>query len=71
MPKLFVDEPTATAEVQQGTLMIHNAPPALVVIIDEVLGDGDFMGTSLEDGTRTQWASDQFTPFKGRLALEQ
>lgn len=54
-----------------GVLMIHKEDPPLVVQITEVLPSGDFMGTSFEDGVHIEWAADEFTPFIGKLVLEQ
>ena len=51
--------------------MIHNEAPPLVVMVTEVMPSGDFMGTSLEEGTHIEWAIEEFKPFIGKLTLEQ
>lgn len=58
--------------LKKGALMIHNEPPAMVVIVDEVEADGiGFFGTDLETGTRISYAVSEFAPFIGKLTLEQ
>lgn len=71
MPILqVVSADQAIPVLRQGTLMIHNEEPPMIVIVDEVV-DGGFWGVSLEDGQRIEWDVNQFCPFIGKLTLEQ
>lgn len=71
MARMVVDSVSEDIAVLPGTLMIHKEPPSLVVIIDDLLDDGDFMGTSVESGHRMQWIGHEFNVFRGKLVLEQ
>jgi len=61
----------AAPQLKPGVLMIHNEPPAMIVVVSEVKDDLGFMGTDLQDGTHMEWDVSQFTPFIGKLTLEQ
>jgi hypothetical protein len=71
MAKMVVDGISEDVVVLPGVLMIHKEPPALIVIVDDLLDDGDFMGTSIESGHRMQWIGHEFSIFRGKLTLEQ
>lgn len=73
MAKMTVDSGVRLPPaLESGTLMIHNDLPPMVVIVDEVLEDGlSFFGTSLDTGYRIEYDASQFTPFIGKLTLEQ
>jgi hypothetical protein len=59
-------------KLAQGTLMVHNEEPPMVVIVDEVVGFGEgFFGTDLETGVRIEYDTEQFKPFIGKITLEQ
>lgn len=62
----------AAPDLHPGVLMILKEPPAMVCVVDEVTDGGEgFYGTDLETGTRIEYATELFTPFIGKLTLEQ
>lgn len=72
MGRLTVDnEVQLIPQVAQGVLMIHKEPPAMVVVVTEVKDELGFWGADIQDGTYMEWDATQFTPFIGKLTLEQ
>lgn len=59
-------------ELKQGTLMLFNEEPPMVVVATGPAYDGAFPGTCLDDGIHLEaWNLEQFTVFKGTLSLTQ
>lgn len=72
MAKMFVEtDMKELPPIMNGTLMIHNEPPAMVVMATGIVIGDEFPGVSLEDGVYgEQWISTEFRVFEGKLTLE-
>lgn len=77
MTKPFINiqtNSTLTKEMEIGTLMIHNEPPAMVVQVTALDGEqaGDFTGTVLDTGVHlNSFIRSEFTFFEGSITLTQ
>lgn len=63
-----------TKEMEVGSLMIHNEPPAMVVQVTSLEGEqaGDFTGTVLDTGVHlNSFIRSEFTMFEGSITLTQ
>lgn len=74
-PRLHIETTSdLTREMEPGTLMIHNEPPAMIVIVTATDGEqvGDFTGTVLDTGVHlNSFIKSEFTFFEGTLTLTQ
>jgi hypothetical protein len=63
-----------TKEMEVGTLMIHNEPPAMIVLVTDIEGEqaGDFTGTVVDTGVHlNSFMKAEFGFFEGSLTLTQ
>lgn len=60
-------------DILPGTLMEHNDPPSMVVMVTGVPEGKSFSGVCLNDGhyASNDWAFDEFHIFRGQLTLSQ
>ena len=73
MPKLTVNSQQKTLpSVGQGVLMIHQDPPAFLVLATGPVRGDEFPGVALESGAYgEQWIVTEFQVFDGSITLEQ
>lgn len=63
-----------TKVVEVGSLVVHNEPPAMIVLVTSLEGEqaGDFTGTVLDTGVHlNSFISSEFTLFEGSITLTQ
>ena len=63
-----------TKVVEVGSLVVHNEPPAMIVLVTSLEGEqaGDFTGTVLDTGVHlNSWIASEFTLFEGSITLTQ
>jgi hypothetical protein len=63
-----------TKVMEVGSLMVHNEPPAMVVLVTSLEGEqaGDFTGTVLDTGVHLDsFIPAEFTLFEGSITLTQ
>ncbi len=63
-----------TKVMEVGSLMVHNEPPAMIVLVTSLEGEqaGDFTGTVLDTGVHlNSWIASGFTLFEGSITLTQ
>jgi hypothetical protein len=74
-PFISIDSRNDLTKVMEvGSLMVHNEPPAMVVLVTELTGEqaGDFTGTVLDTGVHlNSFISSEFTLFEGSITLTQ
>jgi hypothetical protein len=73
-PRVTVDTlQMEDAVVEQGTLMEHNSPPSMLVMVTGHADDDFFSGVCLEDGVYLEegWQSSEFHLFRGSVRLTQ
>ena len=63
-----------TKVVEVGSLVVHNEPPAMIVLVTSLEGEqaGDFTGTVIDTGVHlNSFISSEFTLFEGSITLTQ
>ena len=63
-----------TKVMEVGSLMVHNEPPAMIVLVTSLEGEqaGDFTGTVLDSGVHlNSFIPEEFTLFEGSITLTQ
>lgn len=72
-PNMFVNSVAQQDElVIVGTIMEHNDPPALLVMVTGVNSDGSFAGVQLDKGIHLdEWEPKEFHIFRGEVTLSQ
>jgi hypothetical protein len=74
-PFISIDQQkNLTKEMEIGSLMVHNEPPAMVVLVTALEGEqaGDFTGAVLDTGVHlNSFIGSEFTLFEGSITLTQ
>lgn len=72
MAKLIIDtDMKIIPPIQNGTIMIHNDQPPMVVMATGIVIGDEFPGVDLETGNYgDQWISTEFRVFEGKITLE-
>ncbi len=74
-PFISIDSRNDLTKVMEvGSLMVHNEPPAMIVLVTSLEGEqaGDFTGTVLDTGIHlNSWIASEFTLFEGSITLTQ
>lgn len=72
MATLRIETEQRTPELVQGTLMLFNEEPPMIVVATGCADGDTFPGTCLDDGVHLEeWDLASFTVFKGTLSLTQ